>query len=110
MSRNIVNDHLWTDSEVEYQKSRNRGDLVSQNRKMFGPGGELEGQDLSQPEPEQAVLELDKDIYDYVVALDTAGLQEALRKRKIQPKGDDNVMKTVLAEHIQKGRDAKSNS
>jgi hypothetical protein len=108
MSKIIVNDHLWTPEEAAYQKSRGRHSQVKLNHRLFGPGGQHEGQDFSAPEPEEVKLQLDKDIYDYVVALDIEGLQDVLRKRGLNPKGSETDLRATLAENLQAERDADS--
>lgn len=105
MSREITNDHLWTDSEVAYQLARDRRSEVAANRKIYGPGGEREGVDDSAPEPEHVDLQLDKDIYEHVVALDVDQLQDELKDNKIQPKGGENELRGLLAQALQAKRD-----
>jgi len=105
MSRVIVNDHLWTADEVEYQLSRSRRNLVDVNRALYGPGGEREGLDDSAPEPENVELKLDKDIYEHIIGLDIEGLQRELLKNKIQPKGSQQDLQFKLAQVLQAKRD-----
>lgn len=106
MSRTIANDHLWTDSEVAYQHQRNRGAEVIANRKKFGPGGELEGQDLSAPEPDHVNLPLDKDIFELVKGMSVDKLQEALKAKRLPIKGTDSELRGQLAQVLQEERDA----
>lgn len=107
MSNEIRNDHLWTESEVAYQLARDRRSEVAANRELYGPGGEREGVDDSAPEPEEATLDLDKDIYEHVVGLDVDQLQDELRDNKIQPKGSEGELRQALAIHLQEKRDAE---
>lgn len=109
MSNNIRNDHLWTDSEVAYQLTRDRRSEVAQNRAIYGPGGEREGVDDSAPEPEHVDLQLDKDIFDHVRGLDVDQLQDELRDNKISPQGSEVELRQKLAAHLQEQRDADNN-
>lgn len=109
MSRVIHNDHLWDTDEVRYQEKRDRHSEVKANRKMFGPGGDLEGQDLSKPEPEEVQLSLDQDIYEKVRDADVKSLQQGLSKYKLDTKGDENTLRTRLAMYLQNERDASAN-
>lgn len=111
MSRVIVDDHLFTPEEVAYLQARNRYREVEANAKSFGPGGNRE----NEVSPAKAVeatqnetLELDKDIYDYVVGLDIKQVQAALRKVNIQPVGDEPQLRSALAQHLQENRDANT--
>ncbi len=110
MSNTILNDHLWTDEEVAYKLSRSLNKEVEANRKLFGPGGELEGQDLSAPEPEDVVLELDRDVYEHVIGLDIPGLQQDLKQHGLSSKGTEHELRSRLAQALQAKRDDHSNT
>lgn len=107
MSNVIRNDHLWTEEEVEYMLARDQRSEVEANRKIYGPGGEREGEDDSSPEPDHEGLQLDKDIYEHVVGLNVDELQDELRDNKIQPKGSEQELRAKLAETLQAARDKK---
>lgn len=106
MSRVIVNDHLYTPDEVAYLEARNRYREIANNRKLFGPGGAREHDLPDEEEEEDDVLELDKDIYEYVVGLTTKQTQAALRKANLDTTGNEHEIKTLLAQYLQVNRDA----
>lgn len=106
MSKEIRNDHLWSDKEVAYQLKRARRSEVEANRALYGEGGQRHGLDDSAPEPEDVVLELDKDIFDHVRGLDVDQLQDELRDNKIDTKGDEVLLRQKLAAALQEQRDA----
>lgn len=110
MSWNIVDDHLFTKEEVAYLEKRNRYREIEVNRKQFGPGGPRENEKPAEDDDDEVVLELDRDIYEYVVGLNTKQTQAALRKIGIQPVGSEHELKTILAQHLQGNRDAHSDS
>jgi SAP domain len=103
MSKIIENDHLFTASEIAYLEDRNRYSLVEKNRRDFGPGGPREHE--KPMDPEEVVLQLDQDIFTYVVNLTVAQLQSELRKVGLSTKGDEQELKVRLAEHLQENRD-----
>ena len=107
MSRVIVDDHLFTPEEVAYLESRNRYREIETNAKDFAPGGSREHHKPEiQDDDDEIVLELDKDIYEYVVGLDVKQVKAALRKLKVNPVGPEHELKAVLAQHLQGIRDA----
>lgn len=110
MSNTIENDHLWTDEEVEYKLARNAQDEVEANRKIYGPGGEREGIDDSSPEPEETVLELDREVYEHVIGLTVEQLRDELKDNKADSKGDEQELRAKLAQVLQAKRDADSNN
>ena len=110
MSKVIRNDHLWTDEEVEYQLARNLATQVEQNRTLYGEGGDLEGQNHSEPNPDEVVLHLAQDIPDHVKNLSLEQAQEELRSKGLQPKGDEVAVKVALAERLQAERDASNSN
>lgn len=110
MSLHIVDDHLFTPEEVAYLEKRNRYREIEVNRKDFGPGGARENEKPVQDDEEEVVLELDRDIYEYIVGLDIKKVQAALRKIGIKPVGSEHELKTILAQHLQGNRDAHPDS
>ena len=114
MSRVIVNDHLWDDDEIEYQHARNRYRDVALNKKLFGPGGELEGlkplQSRELDDDEDDVLELDQDIYDHVLSLKVPALRSELKAHKVIPEGDEKTLRVMLAQVLQGERDDSTDS
>lgn len=111
MSRVIVDDHLFTPEEVAYLQARNRYREVEINAKSFGAGGDREKEvppAKTVDDAQNETLELDKDIYDYVVGLDVKQVQAALRKVNIQPVGDEPQLRSALAQHLQENRDANT--
>lgn len=101
MSRQILNDHPWTEDEIKYQLARNRWKEVEKNRQMFPPGSEpAVSEDDSAP-----VLELDKDIFEYVNGLTVPQLKSELRKMGIEPTGDEKTLKVKVAQELQAERD-----
>lgn len=109
MSNVILNDHLWTDEEVAYKLARDAQDEVDANRRLYGPGGERDGVDDSAPEPEHTNLQLDKDIYEHVVGLSVADLQEELKANKLGSKGNEQELRARLAQALQAKRDDSAN-
>ena len=112
MSRVIVDDHLFTPDEVAYLQARNRYREIEINARDFGVGGarEHEKPQFDDDDDDDIVLELDKDIYEYVVGLDVKQVKAALRKLKINPVGSEHELKAVLAQHLQGTRDANRSS
>lgn len=110
MSKNIVDDHLFTPEEVAYLEARNRYREIEINRAEFGPGGRRENEKPEEADDEGDVLELDRDIYEYVVGLDLKKTQAALRKAGIKPVGGEHELKTILAQYLQGTRDADTDS
>jgi hypothetical protein len=109
MSRRIVDDHLFTPEEVSYLQARNRYREIELNAKSFGPGGDRENEvppAKASSDAQNETLELDKDIYDYVVSLDINQVKAALRKVNIQPVGEEPQLRSALAQHLQENRDA----
>lgn len=102
MSRQILNDHPWTEDEIKYQLDRNRWRAVEENRKMFPPGSEPVVPQDDSPAP---VLSLDKDIFEYVNGMDVERLKVELEGIGIQPAGDEKAMKIALAQAFQAERD-----
>lgn len=112
MSRVIRNDHLWTPEEVDYVLARSGRKEVEANKALYGSDGEHEGQDhrpTSEPDSTSKTLELDSDIYDYVVNLKGADLEKALKKYNVDPRGNEQEQKTKLAEYLQGKRDDSTN-
>lgn len=105
MSIVIVDDHLYTPQEVSYLEARNRYHEIEANRKTYGPGGPREGQEPSNDDDD--VLELDRDIYEYVVGLNVKQVQAAVRKAGFEPTGNEHELKSLLAQHLQMSRDAE---
>ena len=106
MSKVIVNDHLYDADEIDYLEARGRFSEISLNKKLYGPGGTMEG--VTKPTPETVkgdVLELDQDIYEHVLGLDTTALKAELRKYKIDPTGDESILRSKLAQRLQSDRD-----
>lgn len=111
MSRNIANDHLWSDEEVEYQLSRSRHSEVESNRKLFGPGGELEGQQPYDHKPEKSdVLELDREVYEFVVGLNVDELRNYLKDNEANSSGTEQELRGRLAQILQAKRDDSNRS
>jgi len=111
MSRVIRNDHLWTDEEVAYKLARCLGHEVAANRKMFGPGGPREGQ---APEPEDdeddgVTLSLDQDIYEHVLNLKVEDLKAELKQHNLSTRGNEQELRSTLAQYLQDTRDANDN-
>lgn len=100
MSRQIRNDHPWTEDEIKYQLARNRWREVEKNRKMFPPGSKPIEQQEDSP-----TLELDADIFDFVNGLSVPQLKSELRKLELEPTGDEKTLKVKLAQVLQAERD-----
>lgn len=99
MSRQILNDHLWSDDEVAYQESRGRLKEIESNRQQFsGVNTEVAVEDSPK-------LQLDPDIFDSVKAMTVEQLQTALRGAGVNPVGDEKQLKVALAQHLQAERD-----
>ena len=109
MSMRVINDHLWTDAEVEYQLARNRHRQVADNKRNFGPGGPMEGHSpLPSKKDDEDVLELDQDVYDQVISMSVKQVQSFLRKVYIEPTGDERELRMKAAEYLQDQKDRKN--
>ena len=106
MSKVIVDDHLFTPEEVAYLQARNRYREIEINAKAFGPGGPRE-HEVADDDDDDDVLELDRDIYEYVLGLTTKQVQAALRKAKLDTTGNEHEIKSLLAQYLQVTRDAE---
>lgn len=100
MSRVILNDHPWTDEEIEYQKGRNRIKEIAKNKEQF-PRGEVRS---SGPAPEK--VDIDDDIAAKVKELDAEKVSELLEKRGLSTEGELKELKFRLAQDVQKERNA----
>ena len=105
MSRVILNDHPWDESEVQYMLDRNRREEVEQNRIQFPPGTSEDVGPESEPKPPK----LDPDIYQRVKALDADGVRKELKAADLQTDGSESELKVRLAQHLQGQRNAGSN-
>lgn len=101
MSKNILNDHPWTDSEIAYMHARNRYKDVELNKRKFANSV------ATQEEPK--TLELDQDIYDLVVSLTGEKLGFYLEEVGLEPVGTESELKAKLAQRLQDRRDGNSN-
>lgn len=104
MSRQIANDHLWTDSEVQYMLDRNLRKEVEENRAAFA------GKQPEPVAPEDHSVKLDQDIFEHVSGLDLDHLKATLRENSLDTTGDVPTLKKRLAQHLQEVRDAGSNA
>jgi hypothetical protein len=95
MSRVILNDHPWSDEEIEYQKGRNRIKEIAKNQEMF-PRDKA---------PEK--IDLDEDIVSKVKELSDEDLVNALSQRGLSTDGTVKEQKFRLAEDVQKERNAR---
>lgn len=98
MSRLIVNDHLFTDEEVEYLKGRRRLYDIEQNREEFGH----EAEDAKDDEP----IQLSDEVVEQVKALSDSEVEEKLRQAGLSTAGSDKEQKFALAGYLQKQKDA----
>ena len=99
MSRNIVNDHLFTDEEVEYLKGRRRIYDIEQNAIEFGS-------DADDSEDDDKV-ELSDEVVEEVRALSDSQVKAELTKRNLPTEGTDKELKFALAEQLQREKDLK---
>ena len=110
MSRLIQNDHLWTEEEVAYKKSRCAEDEIARNRALYGPGGELEGHgegEVQVGDPgggTHSLLNLAKDIFEHVSGLTFEEAQAELKSHNLPAEGNEQEVKTALAEYLQTQR------
>lgn len=105
MSRQIANDHPWTDEEIRYFLDRNQESEVEKNRQMFPAG--------KQPEeivPEDHSLTLDQDIFEQVNGLQLDQLKSELKKYDLDITGDAPTLKKRLAQHLQEQRELNGSS
>lgn len=102
MSRQIANDHRWSDEEAEYKISRGQQHQVQLNREQF-PAADGEPELSVDDSPK---LKLDPDIFDYVKGLEVEKLKSEIQKRQLIPKGDEKEMKIQLAQVLQSERDS----
>ena len=103
MSRQIDNDHPWTESEIKYKLARGRKDEVDQNALDYPPGAPVR-----EIVPGEHVLELHQDIFEKVNDLDVDQLQSALKKVGLDQSGDIIELKKRLAQHLQSERDGNN--
>lgn len=102
MSRQIANDHRWTDEEAEYKISRGQQHQVQLNREQFpAPDGEPELSVDDSPK-----LKLDQDIFDYVNGLKLDQLKSEISKRELPATGDEKALKVTLAKALQDERNS----
>lgn len=97
MSRQIENDHLFTDEEVEYLKGRRRLYDIEQNAREFGGENEPE---------EQEPVQLSEEIVEQVKALSDSEVEAALAEAGLSTEGSDKEQKFALAQHLQREKDA----
>lgn len=100
MSRHIVNDHLYTDEEVEYLKGRRRLYDIEQNALEFGK--QSEGSKPDEP------VELSEEVVEYVKSLDDSEVERLLREKGLSTDGSDKEQKLALAQQIQREKDLNS--
>ena len=86
MSRNIVNDHLFTDDEVDYLLQRNEWKLVEKNRKEFKD---------SPKEVEKPTIS--KEVCEHVKSLNAEDLNKELESHNLSTDGDSKEKKIRLA-------------
>jgi hypothetical protein len=103
MSRQILNDHLWTPDEVQYKLDRHLIAEVEQNRLEFS------GKQPEEIAPEEHSLQLDQDIFEHVNGLDLEHLKAALKESGLDTTGEVPVLKKRLAQAYQDSRDGDSN-
>lgn len=103
MSRQILNDHPWSDDEIAYMQGLNREKDIEKNRKEFPRGDSAKTEVKVEDSPQ---LKLDPDIFEFVKDLNSEKLQSELRKRDIVPYGDEKQMKVTLAQTLQAERDS----
>lgn len=104
MSRQIANDHLWSDEEVQYMLDRHRVKDVERNRAEFS------GQKPEEIAPEQHSVNLDQDIFVKVNGLELEQLRSELKKLDLDLTGDVPTLKKRLAQALQEVRDAGGDS
>ncbi len=100
MSRNILQDHPFSDDEIQYLIDRGRQREIAINKELFPPGSEVVA-----PEDDSVVLELSQKVYEYVNNLTVDELKADLRKAGLSPKGDEIALKVALAQHLQELED-----
>lgn len=105
MSRQILNDHPWTDDEIQYKLDRNLSEEIALNRQEFPPGSASK-----EVAPEDHSLQLDQDIFEHVNGLDSDQLKSGLQKAELDKTGDVPTLKKRLAQHLQDLRDGSADS
>lgn len=110
MSSNIANDHLWGDEEVAYQLARGRQSEVIANRQLHGSVGKLEDSPPPEVEKKSGVLELDREVYEFVVHLNIEQLRKHLKKSGVSSSGTEQELRGRLAQILQAKRDDSNRS
>ena len=90
MSFNIVNDHLFTDFEVEYLQARNQDKLVEANRKEFANTKKTEPPKFS------------KEVFDHVAMLNPEDLAKELEDKGLSSSGTEKDQRIRLATELDK--------
>lgn len=102
MSRVIVNDHPYTDDEIDYLRARGLESSIKRNKLDFPPDRE--------PAPiveEDAPLELSPDVFNYVKNLSLDELKSDLSKSQLSLTGEEKDLRVTLAKHLQAQADSK---
>lgn len=95
MSRQITNDHLYTDEEVAYLLQRNYWKEVVANKKQFG------GKKVEEPKKVEP-LALSKEVFEHVKSLNKEDTSKELEAAGLSTEGTVKEMKVRLAEHLQR--------
>lgn len=106
MSRYIPNDHPWSESEIQYYLDRGRHREIQINKEQFPPGSKV----VEPEDDSEVVLELSKEVYEYVSSRTINQLQSELRRNGISSKGDDTALRVRLAQHLQELEDAAADA
>ncbi|AYN57961.1 hypothetical protein HWB90_gp011 [Mycobacterium phage Fowlmouth] len=106
MSRNIENDHPFTQDEIDYLLSRSGGEaIVKANRRDFPEKTEA-SKDEGHKESHSA--ELDPDIVEFVKGLEKSAVDAELEKLGIETQATElKEKKLELAKALQAKRDAE---
>lgn len=103
MSKVIRDDHPWSESEIAYQLARGRVKEVELNKKRFPAGSSVKH---VEPEDDSVVLELSKEVYEYVSSRTIPELKSELKKNHLPLHGDETMLRVTLAQHLQGLEDA----
>lgn len=103
MSRNILNDHPFSDEEIQYLIDRGRDREIAINKELFPEGvNSVAAEDDSD---ETVVLELSQKVYDYVSSRSVDELKTDLSNAGLNPEGDETALRVALAQHLQELED-----
>lgn len=113
MSRQIVNDHLFTEDEVRYLQARNQWKLVQANKIQFGskdvaaqpkPVAVAKKVELPPKAKAEAKIQFTRDVFEHVKGLSKEDLTKELEANGLSLDGTERDQRITLATHLQEKR------